>query len=59
MNKIFKVFVELYDLVITTRKDDRSGRVVSTGTLSIADIIEIAKTRRSDISPEVMLAVYH
>jgi hypothetical protein len=59
MNRIFKVFVELYDAVMTARKDDRYGRVVSTGSLSIAGIIEIAKSRRSDISPEVMLAVYH
>jgi hypothetical protein len=58
MSKIFKVFVELYDLILTARKDDRSSRVVSTGTLTIADIIGIAKSRRSDISPEVMLAVY-
>jgi hypothetical protein len=59
MSKKFKVFVELYELFITARKDDRSGRVVSTGTLTIQDIIEIAKSRRSDISPELMLAVYY
>jgi hypothetical protein len=59
MNRFSKVIVELYDTIMTARKDDRYGRVVSTGSLSINDIIEIARIRRSDISPEVMLAVYH
>jgi hypothetical protein len=48
--KVFKVIVELYDLLITARKDDRFGRVVSTGSLKIDDLIAIAVTRRSDIN---------
>jgi hypothetical protein len=58
MAKIFKVFVELYELFFTTRKDDRSGRVVSTGSIKIGDIIAIATGRRSDINAATMLAVY-
>jgi hypothetical protein len=58
MAKLFKIIVELYDLLITARKDDRSGRVVSTGSLKIDDIIAIAVTRRSDINAATMKAVY-
>jgi hypothetical protein len=58
MAKIYKVLIELYDLVFTSRKDDRSGRVISTGSLRIDDLINIAVSRRSDISPELMQAVY-
>jgi hypothetical protein len=58
MAKLFKVFVELYDLLITARKDDRSGRVVSTGSLKIDDLIAIAVTRRSDINAVTMKASY-
>jgi hypothetical protein len=58
MSRIFKVLIELYDLILTSRKDDRSGRVVSTGSLKVSDLINIAVSRRSDISPEVMQAVY-
>jgi hypothetical protein len=54
--KIFKVSVELYELLLTARKDGRSGRAESTDLLSIRDIIEIARSRRSDISPGVTLA---
>ncbi|MDR1583730.1 MAG: DUF4469 domain-containing protein [Prevotellaceae bacterium] len=55
--RIFKVFVELYELVFTSRKD-RIGRVVSTGSMKIDDLIAIAVSRRSDISPQLMRAVY-
>jgi hypothetical protein len=58
MAKIFKVFVELYELLFTARKDDRSGRVVSTGSLKIDDLIAIAVTRRSDINAVTMKASY-
>jgi hypothetical protein len=58
MSKLFKVFVELYELLLTARKDDRSGRVVSTGSLKIDDLIAIAVTRRSDINAVTMKAVY-
>ncbi|MDR1335480.1 MAG: DUF4469 domain-containing protein [Tannerella sp.] len=58
MAKLFKVIVELYGLLITSRKDDRSGRVVSTGSLKIDDLIAIAVARRSDINAATMKAVY-
>jgi hypothetical protein len=58
MIKNHKVFVELYDLPFTDRKDDRSGRVVSTGTLKIPDIIGIAVTRRTDLNAATILASY-
>jgi hypothetical protein len=58
MAKLFKVFVELYELLLTARKDDRSGRVVSTGSLKIDDLIAIAVTRRSDINAATMKASY-
>jgi hypothetical protein len=58
MKKIFKVFIELYELLFTARKDDRSGRVVSTGSLKIDDLIEIAVSRRSDINAVTMKASY-
>ncbi|MDR1170823.1 MAG: DUF4469 domain-containing protein, partial [Bacteroidales bacterium] len=54
----FKVIVELYELLITSRKDDRSGRVVSTGSLKIDDLIAIAVARRSDINAVTMKAAY-
>ncbi|MDR1115475.1 MAG: DUF4469 domain-containing protein [Tannerella sp.] len=58
MAKLFKVIVELYELLITSRKDDRSGRVVSTGSLKVDDLIAIAVTRRSDINAVTMKASY-
>jgi hypothetical protein len=58
MVKRFKALVELYDLVFTPRKDDRIGRIVSTGSVKIDDLIAIAVSRRSDISPQLMKAVY-
>jgi hypothetical protein len=58
MAKIFKIFVELYELLLTARKNDRSGRVVSTGSLKVDDLIAIAVTRRSDINAVTMKAVY-
>jgi hypothetical protein len=58
MAKLFKIFVELYDLIITARKDDRSGRVVSTGSVKIDGLVEVASKRRTDISPAVMKASY-
>jgi hypothetical protein len=58
MAKKIKVFVELYDLLLTARKDDRFGRVVSSGSLKVDDLIAIAVTRRSDINAATMKAVY-
>jgi hypothetical protein len=58
MAKIFKVLVELYELLLTARKNDRSGRVKSTGSLKVDDLIDIAVTRRSDINAVTMKASY-
>jgi hypothetical protein len=58
MAKLFKVIVELYDLLITARKNDRFGRVVSTGSLKIDDLIAIAVTRRTDLSAATLKASY-
>ena len=58
MAKLFKVLVELYELLLTARKDDRSGRVVSTGSLKIDDLIKVAVSRRSDINAATMKASY-
>ena len=58
MAKIFKIIIELYELLLTARKDDRSGRVVSTGSLKVDDLIAIAVTRRSDINAVTMKASY-
>lgn len=45
------VIVELYDLAITERKDDRFGRVVTHKSLNEDDLINIAVQRRTDLSP--------
>jgi hypothetical protein len=45
------VIVELYDLAITERKDDRFGRVVKQKSLNEDDLINIAVQRRTDLSP--------
>jgi hypothetical protein len=58
MAKLNKVLVELYELLLTARKNDRTGRVVSTGSLKIDDLIEVAVTRRSDINAVTMKASY-
>ena len=58
MSKLFRVIVELYELLLTGRKDDRFGRAVSTGRLKVDDLIGIAVTRRSDINPTTMKAAY-
>jgi hypothetical protein len=56
--KLFKALVELYELTLRGRKDDRMGRVASTGTTTIDDLIAIAVARRTDLSPQVMKASY-
>jgi len=50
-NEKGSVIVELYDLPITQRKDDRYGRVVTTRSLTEDDLIAIAVSRRTDLSP--------
>jgi hypothetical protein len=47
-----QVMVELYDLTITERKDDRFGRVVTAKSLNEDDLINIAVSRRAGDSPD-------
>jgi len=44
------VTVELYDMTLTERKDDRFGRVVTRKSLTEDDLINIAVTRRTDLN---------
>lgn len=44
------VIVELYNLSITERKDDRTGRIVKTKSLKIDDLVKIAVNRRTDLN---------
>lgn len=48
--------VELYDLSITDRKDDRFGRVVTTKSLNEADIVNLAVAKRTDLNPITLKA---
>ena len=50
------VIVELYDLTLTDRKDDRFGRVVTTKSLDEDDLIERAVARRTDLSATTLKA---
>src|SRR5665647_3155733 len=50
------VIVELYDLTLTERKDDRFGRVVTTKSLKEDDLIEIAVSRRTDLNPVTLMS---
>jgi len=50
------VIVELYDLTITDRKDDRFGRVVTTKSMTENDLINIAVSRRTDLNPTSLRA---
>lgn len=50
------VIVELYDNVLTERKDDRFGRVVTTKSLNEDDLIKIAVARRTDLSETTLRA---
>ena len=50
------VTVELYDLILTARKDDRFGRVVSSKSLTEDDLIDIAVSRRTDLNPATVKA---
>lgn len=50
------VFVELYDLTITNREDDRFGRVVSTALFTERDLINIAVSERTDLNAVTMQA---
>lgn len=55
-NEKNSVTVELYDLSITERKDDRFGRVVTSKSLDEDDLINIAVSRRTDLSAPTMRA---
>jgi hypothetical protein len=44
------VMVELYDLVITDKKDDRFGRVVTSESFSEDDLVHLAVQRRTDLN---------
>ena len=44
------VIVELYDLAITSRKDDRFGRVVVTRSLTIDDLVKKAVSRGTELN---------
>lgn len=50
------VMVELYDLSITERKDDRFGRVVTTKSLNEDDLIKTAVARRTDLNASTLKA---
>lgn len=50
------VIVELHDLVLTERKDDRFGRVVTTRSLNEDDLVRLAVSRRTDLSSTTLKA---
>ncbi|MDR1864600.1 MAG: DUF4469 domain-containing protein [Bacteroidales bacterium] len=52
------VTVELYDLVLTDRKDDRFGRVVIVRHDKVEDLIRIAVSRRTDLNAATLRASY-
>lgn len=53
-----KVMVELYDLPITKRKDDRFGRVVTSKSLTEDDLIRTAVARRTDLNATTLKASF-
>jgi hypothetical protein len=50
------VFVELYDLKLSDRADDRMGRVVTDKSLTEDDLVQLAVKRGTDINPETLRA---
>lgn len=50
------VDVELYDLELADRKDDRYGRVATSDLLKEDDLIRLAASQRDDLSPETLRA---
>lgn len=50
------VIVELYDLTLTERKDDRFGRVVTSKSLGMDDLIDKAVLRRTDLNATTLRA---
>ena len=57
-HKLFKVIIQLYAMVFQSCKDTWTGRVVSTGSLKIDDVIELAVSRRTDLNPATLKAGY-
>lgn len=55
-NEKSSVIVELQDLVLTERKDDRFGRVVTTRSINEDDLVKIAVSRRTDLSATTLKA---
>lgn len=55
-NEKSSVIVELHDLVLTERKDDRFGRVVTTRSLNEDDLVKLAVSRRTDLSSTTLKA---
>jgi hypothetical protein len=52
------IIVELFDLVITDRKDDRFGRVVTTSSVTEDDLIRSAAAKHTDVTPTTMKAAF-
>jgi hypothetical protein len=50
------VLVELYELTLSERTDDRFGRVVTTKSLREDDLITIAVKQRTDLNPTTLRA---
>jgi len=48
------VMVELFDLSLTERRDDRFGRVVTTQSLTIDDLVKLAVANRTDLNPTTL-----
>jgi hypothetical protein len=55
-NEKNSVAVELYDLTLTERKDDRYGRVVTSKSLNEDDLIHLAVSRRTDLNASTLRA---
>lgn len=50
------VAVELYDLPLTEKKDDRYAKVMSPATITEEDLIRLAVERRTDLNPSTLRA---
>lgn len=50
--------VELYDLLITERKGDRFGRVVTGKSLNEDDLVKMAVSRRTDLNAATLKAAF-
>jgi hypothetical protein len=56
MSKDNIINVELYDLAITERTDDRCGKIVSAGSITEDDLIQLAVSRRTDLNAATLRA---